>query len=144
MKSFKELEVWRRAAQMAAEVYRITERFPPSERYVLTPQIRKAAVAVPANIAEGWGRGSTKEYIQFLLIARGSLMELLSHFAVAHELKYVQQADLERIESECEDIGKMLNGLISSLRAKRPNPNPKPPVPKPKSQVPRSLSENSI
>ena len=78
----------------------------------------------------------TKEYIQFLFIARGSLMELLSYFAIAHELKYVQQADLERIESECEDIGKMLNGLISSLRAKRPNPNPKPPVPKPKSQVP--------
>jgi four helix bundle protein len=136
MKSFKELEVWRRAVQMAAEVYRITERFPPSERYVLTPQIRKAAVSVPANIAEGWGRGSTKEYIQFLLIARGSLMELLSHFAVAHELECIQPADLEEIETGIEGIGRMLNALISSLRAKRPNPNPKPPVPKPKSQVP--------
>jgi four helix bundle protein len=131
MKSFKELEVWRRAVQMAAAVYRITERFPPSEQYVLTPQIRRAAVSVSANIAEGWGRGSTKEYIQFLLIARGSLMELLSHFAVAHELECVQQTDLEAIETSIEDIGKMLNGLISSLRAKRSTPNPQSPVPNP-------------
>jgi four helix bundle protein len=99
--------------------------------YALTPQIRKAAVSVPANIAEGWGRGSTKEYIQFLLIARGSLMELLSHFAVAHELECIQPADLEEIETGIEGIGRMLNALISSLRVKRSTPSPKSPIPNP-------------
>jgi four helix bundle protein len=136
MKSFKELEVWQRAVQMAASVYRITERFPPSERYVLTPQIRKAAVSVPANIAEGWGRGSAKEYIQFLLDARGSLMELLSHFAVAHELACVQQTNFEQIETRIEDVGKMPNGLISSLRAQHSTPTPQSQFPNPESQVP--------
>lgn len=109
---------------MAASVYRVTETVPSSERYVLIPQIRKAAVSVSANIAEGWGRGSTKDYIHFLLIARGSLMELLSHLAVAHELKFLGQTDLHAIDREIEDVGKMLNGLISSLRSKRSSPNP--------------------
>jgi four helix bundle protein len=126
MKSFKELEVWRRAVKMAASVYRVTETFPSSERYVLIPQIRKAAVSVPANIAEGWGRGSTKEYIQFLLIARGSLTELLSHFAVAHELRYLVEKDLNAIEAEIDHVGKMLNALITSLRTKRPARTPNP------------------
>jgi len=136
MKSFKELEVWRKAVKMAAAVYRTTDKFPASERYVLTPQIRKAAVSVSANIAEGWGRGSTKEYIQFLLVARGSLMELLSHFAVAHELEYVEEADCKGIETEIEVVGKMLNGLMGSLRAKRSTPNPSPRTPSPRSLAP--------
>ena len=124
MRSFKELEVWRKAVKMAAAVYRRTEKFPASERYVLTPQIRKAAVSVSANIAEGWGRGSTKEYIQFLLVARGSLMELVSHFAVARELQYVDEADSKDIEAEIDEVGKLLNGLIRSLRARRSISNP--------------------
>jgi four helix bundle protein len=119
MKSFKELEVWRKAVKLAALLYKRTEKFPTSENYVLIPQIRKAAVSVPANIAEGWGRGSTKEYVQFLLIARGSLMELLSHFAIAHELEYLNEAELSTIEAGIDTVGRMLNGLISSLRLKR-------------------------
>jgi four helix bundle protein len=118
MKSFKELDVWKKAVKLAAATYRRTESFPSSDKYVLTHQIRKAAVSVPANIAEGWGRGSTKEYIQFLIIARGSLMELDSHFCIAHELDYVHAQDIEGIEREIESVGKMLNRLISSLRAR--------------------------
>ena len=119
MKSFKELGVWQKAVKLAAAAYKRTDKFPTSEIYVLIPQLRKAAVSVSANIAEGWGRGSTKEYVQFLLIARGSLMELLSHFAVARELDYLNETDLLAIESDIENVGRMLNGLISSLRLKR-------------------------
>ena len=126
MKSFKELEVWRKAVKLAALLYKRTEKFPTSENYVLIPQIRKAAVSVPANIAEGWGRGSTKEYVQFLLIARGSLMELLSHFAVAHELEYLNETDLQAIETDIDNVGKMLNGLITSLRTSVRSEDPNP------------------
>jgi len=126
MKSFKELEVWRKAVKLAASVYKRTDKFPTPENYVLIPQIRKAAVSVPANIAEGWGRGSTKEYVQFLLIARGSLMELLSHFAVAHELEYLNETDLQAIETDIDNVGKMLNGLITSLRTSVRSEDPNP------------------
>ena len=119
MKSFKELEVWRKAVKLAAAAYRQTGTFPTSEHYVLIPQLRKAALSVSANIAEGWGRGSTKEYVQFLLIARGSLMELLSHFAIAHELEYLTDTELSTIEADIDNVGRMLNALITSLRRKR-------------------------
>ena len=73
---------------------------------------------MPANIAEGWGRGSTKEYIQFLLIARGSLMELETHMIITQKLRYLSQGQLGAIQKEVEEIGKMLNGLIQSLRGR--------------------------
>ena len=73
---------------------------------------------MPANIAEGWGRGSTKEYIQFLLIARGSLMELETHMIITQKLRYLSQEQLGAIQKEVEEIGKMLNGLIQSLRGR--------------------------
>lgn len=79
MKSYKELEVWNKAVDLVMEVYKLTKDFPPEEKFALTSQMQRAAVSIPANIAEGWGRGSTKEYIQFILIARGSLMELETH-----------------------------------------------------------------
>ena len=92
--------------------------FPDAERFGLTAQIRRAATSVPANIAEGWGRGSTKEYIQFLLIARGSLMELETHMIITQKLRYLSQEQLGAIQKEVEEIGKMLNGLIQSLRGR--------------------------
>src|SRR5207248_5187979 len=92
--------------------------FPDAERFGLTAQIRRAATSVPANIAEGWGRGSTKEYIQFLLIARGSLMELETHMIITQKLRYLSQEQLGAVQKEVEEIGKMLNGLIQSLRGR--------------------------
>jgi four helix bundle protein len=81
--------------------------------------MRRAATSVPANIAEGWGRGTTKEYVQFLLIARGSLMETETHLIVSQKLGYVSQEDLQLMQARIEEIGKMLNGLIQSLRGHR-------------------------
>jgi four helix bundle protein len=75
VKNCKELEIWQKAVNLAIEAYKATSNFPEAERFGLTAQIRRASTSIAANIAEGWGRGTTKEYIQFLLIARGSLME---------------------------------------------------------------------
>lgn len=77
MKDYKELEVWQKAVSLATSMYEVTKTFPDTEKFGFTNQIRRAAISVPANIAEGWGRGSTKEYVQFLLVARGSLLELI-------------------------------------------------------------------
>jgi len=118
MNSYKELEVWRKAVKFAVEIYRITQTFPKEELYGLTGQIRRASTSVSANIAEGWGRGSTKEYIQFLLIARSSLMELETHLIIGRELNYLNQQQLEKMQTEIESIGMMLNRLIQSLRGK--------------------------
>jgi four helix bundle protein len=80
--------------------------------------MQRAAVSVSANIAEGWGRGSTKEYIQFLYIARGSLMELETHLIIAQQLNYINNDQLDRFGKDIEDIAKMLNRLIKTLKDK--------------------------
>ncbi len=84
MKNYKQLNAWNKAVALAVQVCKVTKGFPSDERFALSAQIRRAATSVPANIAEGWGRGTTMEYIQFLLIARGSLMEVETHAVIAH------------------------------------------------------------
>ncbi len=118
-RSHKDLDVWKKSVCLVVDLYNLTKRFPPDERFGLTAQIRRASTSVPANIAEGWGRGSTKEYIQFLKIARGSLTELDTHLIVSGELGYVEKADSTRLEAAISDVGKMLNRLNKALEAKR-------------------------
>ncbi len=114
----KEVDVWRKSVRLVVDLYKATKRFPPDERFGLTSQIRRASTSVPANIAEGWGRGSTKEYIHFLKIARGSLTELDTHLTVSGELGLVEKNESARIEAAISDIGKMLNRLIKVLERK--------------------------
>ncbi|MGH9398602.1 MAG: four helix bundle protein [Terriglobia bacterium] len=116
MTSYKELDVWRKSVSLAVEVYSITNHFPREEKFGLTIQSRRAATSVPANIAEGWGRGSRKEYIQFLTVARGSLMELETHLTIARELAYATGDELEPVRTKITDVGKMLNKLIYALK----------------------------
>src|SRR5271169_235715 len=118
MKNFKELEVWQKSRKLAVSLYRATESFPSAERFGLTSQIRRSANSVPANIAEGWRRGSTKEYIQFLTIARGSLMELETHMIIASDLTYLKLDQLENVQQQIESIGQMLNRLIQVLQGR--------------------------
>ena len=118
IQSYQELNVWKRSVALATELYRITGRFPDTERYGLSSQIRRAAVSIAANIAEGWGRGSTREYVQFLTIARGSLLELETHFIIARNLEFLKSEDFGMASSELKELGKMLNGLIRSLRSR--------------------------
>jgi four helix bundle protein len=129
--SYEELEVWQRAVTLATQLYSATEVFPSAEKFGLTSEIRKATVSVPANIAEGWGRGSTKEYIQFLCVARGSLMELETHLIIAQKLAYLTLQSYREVRAETRQIGKMLNGLIEALRKRgtrlaSPAPEPRP------------------
>ena len=119
IQNYKELDVWKRAVALITELYRITSRFPDSERFGLVAQIRRAATSIAANIAEGWGRGSTKEYIQFLTIARGSTTELETHLIVARNLNFMRVEEFDRVLRDVEDIAKMLNRLITSLRNRR-------------------------
>ena len=117
--NYKDLDVWKRSVAFTTEVYKLTARFPATERYGLSSQIRRAATSVPANIAEGWGRGSTREYVQFLTIARGSLMELQTHLIVGCNLGFMTQEELSVASTAIEEIGKMLNGLIGALKSRQ-------------------------
>jgi four helix bundle protein len=115
MKNYKELEVWQKAMNLVIEIYKVTKTFPQQEKYGLITQTQRAGVSIPANIAEGWGRGSTKEYIHFLQVARGSLFELETHSIIAQRLNYIKQEVLQDTQKELESIGMMLNRLIQSL-----------------------------
>jgi four helix bundle protein len=97
----------------------LTGRFPDSERYGLASQVRRAAVSIAANIAEGWGRGSTGEYIQFLTVAHGSLMELETHLIVACNLHFLNAGECGPVSTQIHDIEKMLNRLIAVLKTRR-------------------------
>ena len=123
MKNYKELGVWQMSIALAVQVCKMTGRFPDVEKFGLSSQMRRAATSVPANIGEGWGRGTTREYIQFLLIARGSLMELETHSIIAHQLEYLNEDHLNQFQRQIEEIGRMLNGLIRSLKAQTPRPS---------------------
>lgn len=116
IRSYRDLEVWKRAIELVTEVYRITRAFPKDEMYGLTSQIRRAASSVPANIAEGWGRNMTGEYIQFLRIARGSLLELETHVTIAENLGYVSHEASGQMANRTEEIGKMMCALIASIQ----------------------------
>jgi four helix bundle protein len=129
VRNYKELEVWQKAIDLTTEVYTMAHHFPDEEKFGLTAQIRRAAVSIAANIAEGWGRGTTKEYIQFLLISRGSLMELETHGIIAMRLGYLSELETSKLKSRVQEIGRMLNGLIQSLRGYKVVP--RPPVPNP-------------
>jgi four helix bundle protein len=104
IKSYRELEVWERGMNLAEKVYKHSGHFPPSEQYGLTAQSRRASVSIPANIAEGWGRGSTKDYIRFLIVARGSLMELETHLILATRLSFLPTEVLGEFLSETERV----------------------------------------
>ncbi len=116
LKSYRDLLVWQRALDLAILIYRLSEGFPKTEVYGLTSQVRRASVSIPSNIAEGYGRGSRREYLQFLSIAQGSLKELETQTILAQRLNYATAAQADRILSESEIIGKMLGSLIRSLR----------------------------
>ena len=115
IESFKDLEVWKKGVRFSIELYRITDKFPDSEQFGITNQIRRSATSIPANIAEGYGRGSTKNYIQFLRNARGSLYELETFLYIAFGLKYIDKTILDLLINKSTELGKMLNSLINKL-----------------------------
>ena len=113
--SFRDLRVWQEAMKLTTEIYRSTTAFPKHELYGLSQQIRRAAVSVPSNIAEGKGHRSDKEFVHFLLHARGSLLELQTQLLIAEELQYVGKEEALRLLRLAEAVGRALNGLINSM-----------------------------
>jgi four helix bundle protein len=114
--SFKDLRVWQDAIKLAILVYRVTEDFPKHELYSLTSQIRRAAVSVASNIAEGKGHHSNREFCNFLFHARGSLLELQTQAIIAQELKYLSAADSDAITAQAAAVTRALNALINAIR----------------------------
>jgi len=113
MESFRELIVWQRSLKLVRSVYEVTRGFPKEEIFGLKMQIRRCATSIPSNIAEGYGRQHTSEYVRFLQIARGSLFELVTQLEIALSLSYI--LDISNLEKECDEIAKMLNSLIRKL-----------------------------
>ena len=122
LKSFKELKVWQKSYQLCLEIYIITKGFPKEERYGLTSQIRRATVSVPSNIAEGYGRKTTPEYIRFLYIAYGSNCELETQILLSGDLGYIEVGKLEILLEGIGEIERMLKALIKSLERKHSTP----------------------
>ncbi len=113
--SFRELTVWKKAIDVSVEIYTQTRKFPPEERYALASQMQRAVVSIASNIAEGSGRGSKKEFSQFLSIAIGSASELETQLELTSRLSYVTQSDVNTLLERVIEIKRMLVGLRSSL-----------------------------
>jgi len=118
LKSYQGLEVWKKSINLAEQVYRASAQFPPEEKYGLTGQIRRAAVSIPANIAEGAERNGTREFLQFLGIASGSLAEVETFLILAQKLGMMSSEQSALIQEQAAEVGRMLNGLKRSLRSK--------------------------
>jgi four helix bundle protein len=113
--TYSDLEVWQSAMDFAVRIYRLTKGYPREETYGLTIQLRRAAVSVASNIAEGKGRSSDKELAQFLCHSRGSLFEIETQLAIAKALGYGNQEEYAALKNDAAKIGRMLNGLMRSV-----------------------------
>jgi len=118
--SYKDLLIWQKGIDLAVDVYTLTSDFPDMEKFALSSQIKRSASSIPANIAEGYGRQSTKSYSQFIKISRGSLFELETHLILAERLNYIAEKELyDKIKNQIIEEGKMLNSFIKKLDDKQ-------------------------
>jgi four helix bundle protein len=117
MKDFRKLKVWQKAHQLTLKTYKATATFPKIEIYGITSQIRRSAVSIPANIAEGCGRNGDAELARFLQIAMGSASELEYHLLLAHDLNFLGHYEHEKLANEVVDVKRMLTSFIQKLRA---------------------------
>ena len=118
IKSYRDLRVWQEAMTVASDCYVVSKAFPRDEIYGMTAQVRRAAVSIAANIAEGHGRENTGSFIQFLRISQGSLKELETHLLLAAKVQLLEVSSVEPILSRCETLGRMLRRLIRSLQGR--------------------------
>ena len=115
LQSYRELQAWQRALDLAVDCCRLTKGYPRDELFQLTSQIRRAAAAIPANIAEGYGRGHRAEYVQFLRIAQGSLKELETHLLLSARVEIVSEETVEAVLDRAAEVGRLLGALVRSL-----------------------------
>jgi four helix bundle protein len=119
VKQYQDLIAWQKAIALVTEIYSASNNFPRDEVYGLTSQLRRAAVSIPSNIAEGQGRATSGEFIQFLCQARGSLFEVETQVIVAHNLKYLSDAQRDALASQISELGRILNGLVTSIQRRK-------------------------
>ena len=116
VQSYRDLVAWNKAMDLVTEIYRVTHNFPKEELFGLTSQLRRAAVSIPSNIAEGKGRLSKGEFRQFLGNARRSLAEVETQLIIAQKISYLDEPEINRLLSQVEEVGKIINGLISAVK----------------------------
>ncbi len=120
IQSYRDLQIWQKGMSLVTSIYRITEKYPKSEQFTLVSQTRRSAISIPSNIAEGYGRNSTSDYIRFLRISGGSLYELQTQVEIAVNLNYVTPKDFDMVYKASDEIAKMIGGLIKKVKcAKR-------------------------
>ncbi len=122
LKNYKDLKVWQKSYELCLEIYRITAKFPKEEIYGLISQIRRSAVSIPSNIAEGYGRKTTTDYIRMLYISYGSVCELETQILLAGDLDLIEKGELGKLKKDIAEIERMLKALIKSLENKPLNP----------------------
>ena len=119
LKKYQQLIAWQKAIELVGDIYSLTSAFPRDEIYGLTSQLRRAAVSIPSNIAEGQGRATKGEFIQFLCHARGSLYEVETQVVISRNLGYIRVEQQESLSDALSELGRILNGLITSLQQKK-------------------------
>jgi four helix bundle protein len=118
LKNYQELKVWQKAYALCLVIYQMTTKYPSEEKYGLSSQLKRAAVSVPSNIAEGYGRKSIREYIQFLYVAYGSICEIETQLLLTKDLKYIGEKFYSEIRLQLSEVERMLKALIKSLEKK--------------------------
>jgi four helix bundle protein len=116
MNNYKELKVWQKSFDLSIEIYMVSKDFPKEEMFGLTSQMRRSAVSIPSNIAEGKGRFSNSDFIRFLLIAQGSCNEIETQILIAEKINYLSKAQSDLLVDKCNEVQKMINALINSLK----------------------------
>ena len=116
MSTFRDLLIWQKSMDLVTEVYLITNLFPKEEIYGLTSQIRRSAISIPSNIAEGYGREGNKDYLKFLNVSISSLFEMQTQLEIAYNLKYLNEIQFNKINEESKEIERMLSSFIRKIR----------------------------
>ncbi|WP_217903397.1 four helix bundle protein [Flectobacillus sp. BAB-3569] len=118
IKSFRDLLVWQKSMNLVTDIYQLTRNFPQAEMFGLTSQLRRASISIPSNIAEGYGRNTSKGYLRYLQIALGSLYEIQTQLEIASNLHFLEIFDFNKMISLCLEIERMLTSLIAKIKAK--------------------------
>ncbi|MFH0905338.1 MAG: four helix bundle protein [bacterium] len=118
MATYQNLIIWQKARSLVHAVYAATAKFPAQEQFALTSQMNRCVVSIVSNIAEGWARGSTKDFLRFLYMSLGSLAELETQIILAIDLGYLPERDQESVCAQTDEVGRLINSTISTLRSK--------------------------
>ena len=118
LRDFRDLIVWQKAMGFVESVYRATQAFPSDERFGLTSQLRRSAISLPSNIAEGQGRGADNDFSRFLKIAQSSRNEAITQIMLANRLGFLDESITQSLQDQADEIGRLLNGLLNSLKKK--------------------------